>query len=134
MNIERAIALLETFNCAREDRQIENAEEKENAQKAVTIIAAESDYQILGICADNFAEAIVSLQQYSQALSLPLADIDVSPTPGVTYLKFNAKNGNLYAEAYLGNHRGVLISCQSFSETGLNGTFGHLPLDLFGDR
>ncbi|MDP5017066.1 MAG: DUF1824 family protein, partial [Dolichospermum sp.] len=29
------------------------------------------------------------------------------------------------------HHRGVLVSCQSYQEGGVNEMYGHLPLDLF---
>ncbi|MEK9512282.1 MULTISPECIES: DUF1824 family protein [Limnospira] len=32
---------------------------------------------------------------------------------------------------YLEKYRGVLVSCQSSEENGVNGTYGHFPLDLF---
>ncbi|NES92001.1 DUF1824 family protein, partial [Okeania sp. SIO2B9] len=36
-----------------------------------------------------------------------------------------------HLESYIGEYRGVLVSCQSAEDTGINGTYGHLPLDLF---
>jgi hypothetical protein len=36
-----------------------------------------------------------------------------------------------YLDSYAGHHRGVLVSCQSYQEGGVNEMYGHLPLDLF---
>ena len=50
---------------------------------------------------------------------------------GPVYIKLNGKNGLCYLDSYSGHHRGVLVSCQSYQEGGINEMYGHLPLDLF---
>ncbi len=87
---------------------------------------------MLGICANSWAEGILALTQYSQALNLPL----LLPTPeltGAVYIKFNPQLPICYASAYDGIERGVLIAAQSDDLTKLNDMFGHLPLDLFAN-
>ncbi|HEY9658957.1 MAG TPA: DUF1824 family protein [Allocoleopsis sp.] len=45
-------------------------------------------------------------------------------------MKFNPNASSCYADSYTGEHRGVLVSCQS-ADDGINEMYGHLPLDLF---
>jgi hypothetical protein len=100
-------------------------------QALLTLLPA-IDYLMLGICASSWAEGMLALEQYSQALDLPL----ILPTPeltGAVYIKFNPRLPNCYASAYQETYRGVLIAAQSEDLTKLNEMFGHLPLDLFSD-
>jgi hypothetical protein len=102
----------------------------EEIRQALLTLLPSIDYVMLGICADNWAEGILALTQYCQALDLPL----LLPTPALTgaiYIKFNPRLPKCYASAYLGIDRGVLIAAQSDDPNGLNDMFGHLPLDLF---
>jgi hypothetical protein len=73
---------------------------------------------------------MLALESYLEALgysvNLKKAEVD-SPV----YIKFNPKTGLSYLDAYSGNHRGVLVSCQSSQAGGINEMYGHLPLDLF---
>ena len=90
------------------------------------------EQMMLGICASSWAEGILALEQYCQALNLP----ELLPTPeltGAIYIKFNPRLPNCYASAYDGSERGVLVAAQSEDLTKLNDMFGHLPLDLFSD-
>lgn len=99
---------------------------------AVLTVADLSDYQILGICAETAEEGIRALSSYLKVL-----DYEVPETrsiPGVIYIKFNPLTGRSHMEPYTGEHRGVLISCQSAYDDGVNETFGHLPIDLFEQR
>ena len=104
--------------------------EKALIRQALLLLTELSDYQILGICADTAAEGLTALKTYSEALgyqpTLDLASID-----GSVYIKFNPKTGLCYLDSYRGTHRGVLVSCQSAYEGGINEMYGHLPLDLF---
>ena len=97
---------------------------------ALLTLLPEIEQIMLGICASSWAEGILALQQYSQALNLP----ELLPTPeltGAIYIKFNPRLLNCYASAYEGSERGVLVAAQSEDLTKLNEMFGHLPLDLF---
>ncbi len=90
------------------------------------------DRIMLGICARNWAEGVLALQQYCHALNLP----ELLPKPelaGVIYIKYNPTLSNCYASVYQGLDRGVLIAAQSDDLTRLNDMFGHLPLDLFAE-
>jgi Domain of unknown function (DUF1824) len=101
-------------------------------RQALLTLLPEIDRLMLGICADDWEQGIQALQQYSQALNLPL----LLPTPalsGAIYIKFNPSSPSCYASAYLGSDRGVLVAAQSDDLTKLNEMFGHLPLDLFAE-
>jgi hypothetical protein len=100
-------------------------------RQALFQVVEHSDYQIFGICADSAPQAARALKSYLMVLgysNLP----DLLPLPdSPTYLKFNPKSGRLHADTYVGEHRGVLVSCQSAYDGDVNETFGHLPLGLF---
>lgn len=108
-------------------------EERVPIRAAVRQVAAASDYQMLGICADSWASGKQALASYAAVLGYT-PHLDSLPIEGPVYIKFNPKTGLCYASAYSGPYRGVLISCQSEEETDVNEMFGHLPLDLFQDE
>jgi Domain of unknown function (DUF1824) len=108
-------------------------------RQAVLVVADHSDYQILGICADGVAAAEAALTGYGRSLGydlsplLPLAQHNpaAASITGPLYVKYNPKLGRCHVDRYIGEHRGVLVSCQSAYDGDINETFGHLPLDLF---
>jgi Domain of unknown function (DUF1824) len=106
--------------------------ERDELRAAVLVFVANSDYQILGICAESIDRAVDTLEKYRQALDctapLSLPEVDLS---GAVYLKYNSNNHKCYLDTYNGSDRGVLVACQSFSPEALNQMVGHLPLDLF---
>ncbi len=105
---------------------------KETTRQALMTLLPAIDCMMLGICASSWAEGILALEQYTQALDLPL----LLPTPeltGAVYIKFNPQRSNCYASIYHGLDQGVLIAAQSEDLSKLNAMFGHLPLDLFSD-
>lgn len=129
LTIEDAQELLKAFNCI-ENNSINSASEKALIQQALLLLAEHSEYQILGICADTMEAALLALKTYTEALGYqPPLQLDF--VEGSVYLKFNPKSGLCYLDSYTGTHRGVLVSCQSAYEGGINQMYGHLPLDLF---
>lgn len=105
-------------------------------RQAVRVVADYSDYQMLGICAENLEAATMALASYGPALGYDVTEAISSlrtDVIGPTYIKFNPKTGRCHADNYIGAYRGVLISCQSAYEGDVNETFGHLPMDLFAD-
>ncbi len=113
-----------------QDPQVTAATNPADIRQALLTLLPKIDRVMLGICADNWSESLLALQQYSQALDLPL----LLPTPelsGAVYIKFNPSSPSCYASAYFGRDRGVLVAAQSDDLTELNDMFGHLPLDLF---
>ncbi|CAD5924135.1 hypothetical protein PCC9214_00855 [Planktothrix tepida] len=132
LTVQDAEALLKDFIC---NDVISPISEEENAkiQQALLLLTHESDYQMLGICADSMAQALTTLKQYLKALeySINVEDNPLEPLEGAVYLKFNGRNQTFYLSSYLDKYRGVLISFQSTEEDGINGVYGHFPLDLF---
>ncbi|MDZ8184808.1 MAG: DUF1824 family protein [Nostoc sp. ChiSLP02] len=126
---EEAKKILNKFNCL-DIAPVLKPAEKTTIRNALILMASLADYEILGICADTAEEGILAMKTYSQAFGYePPSNL---PTPeGPVYIKLNGKNGLCYLDSYPGHHRGVLVSCQSFNEDGINEMYGHLPLDLF---
>ncbi|MBD2682047.1 MULTISPECIES: DUF1824 family protein [Nostoc] len=126
---EEARKILNKFNCL-DIAPVLKPTEKDVIRNALILMANLADYEILGICADTAEEGILAMKTYSLAFGYePPSNL---PTPeGPVYIKLNGKNGLCYVDSYAGHHRGVLVSCQSFNEGGINEMYGHLPLDLF---
>ncbi len=129
ITVEEARKILSKYDFVDIAAQLKPSE-KISVRRALTLLASLCDYQILGISANTTEEGIKAMKSYSKALgyeppsNLPLIE-------GPVYIKLNGKNGLCYIDSYLGHHRGVLVSCQSSSEGGMNHMYGHLPLDLF---
>ncbi|NER99767.1 MAG: DUF1824 family protein [Symploca sp. SIO1B1] len=127
--IQEAQELLKPFNCI-ENKSIDSEAEKALIRQAILLLTQHSDYQILGICADTVAQGLSALKTYSEALGYQ-PNLDLTPIDGSVYIKYNPNSGLCYLDSYTGTHRGVLVSCQSAYEDGINDMYGHLPLDLF---
>lgn len=121
--------ILNKFNCL-DIAPILKPSEKALTCRALVLMASLSDYQILGICADTAEEGILAMKTYSHAFGYE-APSNLPTVEGPVYIKLNGKNGLCYLDSYSGHHRGVLVSCQSYNEEGINELYGHLPLDLF---
>lgn len=129
LTLQEAQALLKPFNCIA-NKSITSESEKALIRQALLLLTEHSDYQILGICADTAAQGLSALKSYADALGYQ-SFFDLQPIEGSVYIKFNPKSGLCYLDSYTGIHRGVLVSCQSAYEDGINEMYGHLPLDLF---
>ncbi|MGD1713287.1 DUF1824 family protein [Dapis sp. BLCC M172] len=115
-------------------KSVELQEEKAITRAAILLLVNSSDYQMLGICADSTTEALSTLGNYLEALGYHTTLMNESnfhSIEGSVYLKFNGMKESYIMESYTGKYRGVLVSCQSDEATGINGTYGYLPLDLF---
>ncbi|MBW4470225.1 MAG: DUF1824 family protein [Stenomitos rutilans HA7619-LM2] len=128
LTTETAQGVLRPFLCV--DRSPETTPEAALIRQALLLVAAHSDYQILGICADTINQATIALKSYLKALGYE-ATPEVTLLEGSVYVKFNPKSDRCHVAPYTGTHRGVLVSCQSAYDGDVNETFGHLPLDLF---
>lgn len=129
LTVQEAQQRLKPFNCI-EGKSINSDTETALIRQALLLVAEHSDYQILGICADTAEQGLSALTSYAEALGYEL-DLDIEPIEGPVYIKFNPKSRLCYLDSYTGTHRGVLVSCQSAYEGGVNDMYGHLPLDLF---
>lgn len=127
-SLEEADRLLKQFDCLSPDRS--HTIDRTYLRAALQLVAQHSDYQMLGVCADSLAQAQLSLQSYAKALGYA-PEVAVEAPQGSVYLKFNPRSNRCYADSYPGDHRGVLVSCQSADADGINQMYGHLPLDLF---
>ena len=121
--------ILREFSCTATKSTNSDAE-KELVRQALLIVSRFSDYQILGICADTASDGISALASYSKALGYA-TNMNLNSVAGAVYIKFNPKTGLCYLDSYAGNHRGVLVSCQSDDAQMVNEMYGHLPIDLF---
>lgn len=127
--IAEAHRILKQFDCR--DR-ITPDSEKSSIRAALLVAAQHSDYQILGICAENLEQGRAALHAYANALGYSIDPSKSLPAieAGI-YLKFNPKTGLLHGDTYSGDYRGVLVACQSSYPDQINELYGHLPLDLF---
>ncbi len=129
--LEAAIATLKAKSCL-DTPVITDAAERDTLRQSIQIVTQETEWENLGICADNATEALTSLRQYLQALGYnPDVAIEITPWQDrPVYLKFNTQKMAHYLDDYEGQYRGVLIACQAETEE-LVGTYGYFPLDLF---
>ncbi|MER3433176.1 MAG: DUF1824 domain-containing protein [Leptolyngbya sp. ERB_1_1] len=126
MTRSEAETILRQFICNKPTQPLDDA----TIREAVLIVRDLSDYQIFGICAETAEAGIQALSQYLAALKYETAP-DIRSLSGVIYIKYNPMTGRAHIEPYTGEHRAVLLSCQSAYDDGVNETFGHLPLNLF---
>ena len=129
LTVSEAKKILNKFNCL-DIAPVVKPSEKVLIRQGLLLLTSLSDYQILGICADTEEEGMLATKTYSQALGYEVPS-NLPPIEGPVYIKLNGKNGLCYLDSYAGHHRGVLVSCQSYNEGGINEMYGHLPLDLF---
>ncbi|MBE9143687.1 DUF1824 family protein [Planktothrix mougeotii] len=132
LTVKDAEALLKDFIC---NDVISPISEAENAkiQQALLLLNRESEYLMIGICADSKEQALTALTDYLKAFqySINVEENALDTVEGAVYLKFNGRHQTFYISPYLEKYRGVLISFQSTEEDGINGVYGHFPLDLF---
>lgn len=133
LTVDEAEKILNEFTC-QNLKLVESPEKKALTRAAILLLANFSDYQMLGICASASTEAFSALESYLEALGYHTTLMDYSTfnsIEGPVYLKFNGLRESYHLDSYTGEYRGVLVSCQSSDAAGINGTYGHLPLDLF---
>lgn len=107
-------------------------EERQAVRAALLLFNDLSEYQTLGICADNLSTAKTATEAYVTALSRPI-QLDLEPRNGPVFLKFNTLKGAWYLDDYPGTSRGVLVSFHTTEPAmdAVNGTYGPFPLNLF---
>ena len=130
--IQDAENILKQYSCA-EFSSIASDFEAEKVREALLLVVRESEYQMLGICANSMTEGLTALEHYLDALGYSVTfELDsLAPVEGAVYIKFNGRTQSFYVSPYLEKYRGVLVSCQSTEPGSINGTYGHFPLDLF---
>jgi hypothetical protein len=130
--IATAQALLNQYICIEATNTFPDLDPKE-VKRAILLLVGLADYCNLGVCADNSAQGFIALQAYLEALGYEVPfDLGAVPEKDEpVYIKFNARNSTYYLDRYTGAYRGVLVSCLADDYEQINGTYGHLPLDLF---
>lgn len=132
MDLKQARQQLDQFSCI-EQKTVETQEEKQQLQTALKTIAKESEWENLGICAENTKQAITAAKSYLTALGYDVEKVNfdqAQPLDHPVYMKFSTKQMGFYQDNYTGEYRGVLVSCQAEDDL-IAGTYGHFPLDLF---
>jgi hypothetical protein len=89
--IQEAVGILKEYSCT-QIKTVNSPTEKEQLTKAILLVSELSEYQNLGICADNLESGLDSLKNYLQVLGyqLPLPAIE-QKTTGPVYIKFNSE-------------------------------------------
>ncbi|VEP14993.1 conserved hypothetical protein [Hyella patelloides LEGE 07179] len=135
LTIADAVKLLKIYGCDTENQDNSPTAIKQ-LRKALLMVAQESEWENLGICADNLVQGLEALQSYLEALgySYDFSQKDRKPEnlEESVYIKFNTRKMNYYADTYTGNSRGVLVAMQGDDEA-IIGTYGHFPLNLFNE-
>ena len=103
-------------------------------RQALVFLSQQADLVNLGICADTPELGLAALASYAKALgySVAIAPTDLTISIAPVYIKFNGQRQTYYLDSYTGTYRGVLVSCHSLVDESVSGTYGYLPLDLFG--
>ncbi|MBD2579441.1 DUF1824 family protein [Oscillatoria sp. FACHB-1406] len=133
LTITEARKILNAFSCTT-PRAIASPVEKGQVREALLAIARASDAENLGVCANCAEEGFAALNRYLSAMGYRanLAEAEAAEGLEPIYIKYNTQKQSCYCDRYTGTYRGVLVSCQS-DDDNINGTFGHFPLDLFGE-
>ena len=131
LTVQEAQEILEDFSCV--DTKSVSESEKALLRQSLLLLTSSSDYQNLGICADTAEQGFLALATYLKALGYEanFERDDISSSISPVYIKFNTQRESYYLDSYRGKYRGVLVSCQSLQDESINGTYGHLPLNLF---
>jgi hypothetical protein len=124
---------LAPFSCDQVPRSL-SEDEQASVRETLRLFNELSDYQTLGICADDLPSAVQALKTYATALGCPELNLDLGERTGPVYLKFNTLKGAWYLDDYSGPSRGVLVSYHASEPEAdpVNGTYGPFSLDLFG--
>ncbi|NER80472.1 MAG: DUF1824 family protein [Leptolyngbya sp. SIO1D8] len=122
---------LARFSCLEVSPTLSEAEASE-VREALLLFNDLSDYQTLGVCADDLPTAQAAVEAYVTTLSRPIR-LELEPRQGAVYIKFNTLKGAWYLDDYPGPSRGVLVSFHASEPEAdvVNGTYGPFPLDLF---
>jgi len=132
MELTQARKLLDQFSCT-EQKTVKTQQQKQELQTAIKEIVKESEWENLGVCAENTQQAIQTLKTYLTAFGYVLNQVDFNQVEQLktpVYIKFSTKQMGFYQDNYTGDYRGVLVSCQAEDDL-IAGVYGHLPLDLF---
>jgi hypothetical protein len=132
LSLEEALKILR-FYSSLESKTVDSEEKAQTLRHSIKLVTSFCEYENIGICADNSKQAVASLKNYLQALGYK-KNLDLTSTKdqeSPVYIKFNTQTMSYYLDKYLGDYRGVLISCYADENDNIVGTYGHFPLNLF---
>lgn len=131
LSLSDARKILTEYSCT-QTKTVETEAEKQRLRQALLTVTHLSDWENIGVCADNATQGMTALISYLTALGY---SVKIEPTANVSehesvYLKYNTQRMSYLIDTYTGDYRGVLVACQS-EDDAIAGTYGHFPLDLF---
>ena len=129
LTIAEAVQLLKVYSYSTDDKD-NSPQTLEQLRKALLLVVQESEWENIGICADNLTQGLDVLASYLKALGYRYDSQQHSESEEPVYIKFNTRKINYYVNSYTGNSRGVLVAMQGNEEAVL-GTYGYFPLNLF---
>lgn len=132
LTIQEAVKFLQRYGCDTKP-QNNTAQDYPLLRHALLLIIKESEWENLGICADNPTQGLAAVKSYLTAIGYQdsfEANIPDDLATEPVYIKFNTQKMSFYIDSYSGNSRGVLVAIQGEDERVL-GTYGYFPLDLF---
>lgn len=129
LTIAEAVNLLKVYSYSTDDKE-NSPQTLEQLRKALLLVAQESEWENIGICADNLTQGLDVLASYLKALGYRYDSQQHPESAEPVYIKFNTRKMNYYVNSYTGNSRGVLVAMQG-SEEAVLGTYGYFPLNLF---
>lgn len=129
LTVDEALKILKQYSCI-QIKTVNSPAEKEQLRAALLLITSTSEWENLGICADNSSTAFATLSSYLKALGYTTKIENIPEINRPIYLKYNTQKMSHYLDSYTGAYRGVLVTCFSEENPAIAGTYGHLPLDL----
>ncbi len=132
LTIEESVKFLKRYGCNPKP-QANFAEDYLFLRQTLLLIVKESEWENLGVCADNPQQGLAAVKSYLSALGYQdsyAANIPEHLATQPVYIKFNTQKMSFYIDAYSGEYRGVLVAIQS-EDDRVVGTYGYFPLDLF---
>lgn len=134
VDIVEAVKLLKIYGFSLKNRD-NSPSATQQLREAILLVAQESEWENIGICADNPTQGLNALSLYLKALgyqdnNFPKDYSSQEYANKPVYIKFNTRTMKYYVDSYFGDSRGVLIAMQGDDET-IIGTYGYFPLNLF---
>ena len=132
LTIEEAVKFLKRYGC-NPNPQGNSSEDYPLLRQALLLVIKESEWENLGVCADNPQQGLAAVKSYLAAIGYQdsfSSNIPEHLTAESIYIKFNTQKMSFYIDAYSGEYRGVLVAIQG-EDNRVAGTYGYFPLDLF---
>ena len=142
LTVKESVSLLRKYSC-NSVATVNSPTEREQLSQALLLVTSLSEWENIGICAENEAQGLIALESYLQALGYKSKlqsyicqdirnKIAGETANSAVYIKFNTQKLSYYLDSYVGEYRGVLVAIQA-EDDQIVGTYGYFPLDLFSD-